>query len=533
MSTQAVTDMRRKVAERFNLQPENVTILAEHVGGGFGAKNYLFDEAIVAVKLAKLAQAPVAVVPDRAEEMNLGGMRPGGRFEMKVAAGSEGELLALISHAYSDSGVAIGNLTSSMTGMGYHGGARDLLDYDVVNNHAPGKPFRGPGGPGAMWAIEQSVDQLAHHGGFDAIQLRRQWTKNEQRLKLYDWAEGLEVWQKRPANGSQSGRFRRGVGAAFGHWLYIYEPETTIQLESTAAGFIVSTGTQEIGNGVRTSLARIVANVFGLQPANIQVAIGNSDYPHGPRAGGSRVTVSIYEPAERAAILLRDRLFGLAAEQFDLTNALLVPGGIAHQEGMLSWQDALAQLPSQQVTAERGADEQLIQRVASRVANRMMGMDMMIGSGMAHGAVVVEVEADTLLGKTRVLRVWENLAIGRPYFPDMARSQVYGGVIQGIGYALYEEKILDKATGHNLTSNLQDYRIPGLGDTPEIMVEFTGGGFEHVKGQGIGLSELCTVPVGAAVANAVFNATGWRPVESPIKPERMIAGLQERVASSE
>jgi xanthine dehydrogenase YagR molybdenum-binding subunit len=224
--------------------------------------------------------------------------------------------------------------------------------------------------------------------------------------------------------------------------------------------------------------------------------------------------------------LLRDHLFGLAAETFDLAEAIVVPGGISHREGKVTWSEVFAQLPSQQVTAERGADEQLVQRVASRVANRMMGMDMMIGSGMAHGAVVVEVEVDTLLGKTRVLRVWENLAIGRTYFPDMARSQVYGGVIQGIGYALYEEKILDKATGQNLTSNLQDYRIPGLGDTPEIIVEFTDGGFEHVKGKGIGMSELCTVPVGAAVANAVFNATGWRPVESPIKPERMLAGLQ-------
>jgi xanthine dehydrogenase YagR molybdenum-binding subunit len=269
-----------------------------------------------------------------------------------------------------------------------------------------------------------------------------------------------------------------------------------------------------------------VSDVFGLAPTDVHIAIGNSGYPHGPRAGGSRVTTSIYEPTERAATLLRDRLFGLAAETFDLAEAKVVPGGIAHREGKLNWLEALAQLPTQQVTTSRGADKQLVQRVAARLVNGMMGMDMMIGSGLAHGAVVAEVEVDTLLGKTRVLRVWENLAIGRTYFPDMARSQVYGGIIQGIGYALYEEKILDKATGQNLTSNLQDYRLPGLGDTPEIIVECTDGGFDHVTGQGIGLSELCTVPVGAAVANAVFNATGWRPLESPIKPERLLAGIK-------
>lgn len=526
LSTQAVSAMRQEAAKHFDLPLENVTVIAEHVGGGFGAKNYLFDEAIAAVKLSQLARAPVAVIPTRAEEMNLGGMRPGGRFDVKLVADAEGDLAALIAHAYSDSGVAVGNITAGLAGMGYAGGARDLRDHDVVNNHAPGKPFRGPGGPGAMWAVEQAVDQMAHDSQVDAIALRRKWTKNELRLKLYDWVEGLEAWQKRRPNGTQSERFRRGVGVAFGHWLYIYDPETEIEVGSTAVGLHVATSTQDIGNGVRTTLARTVADVFGLAPADVRVDIGNSRFPYGPRAGGSRVTASVYEPTERAATLLRDHLFGLAAEQFDLVEAKPAPGGIQHRDGLLGWLEALPQLPPQQVTARRGADPQLTQRLASRFAG-LMGMDMMMGTSLAQGAVVVEVEVDTLLGKTRVLRVWQNLAIGRTYFPDMARSQVYGAVIQGIGYALYEEKVLDKTSGQNLTSNLQDYHLPGIGDVPEIQAEFLPGGFEQVKGKGVGMSELSTMPVAAAVANAVFNATGWRPLESPITPERLITGLQE------
>jgi xanthine dehydrogenase YagR molybdenum-binding subunit len=224
--------------------------------------------------------------------------------------------------------------------------------------------------------------------------------------------------------------------------------------------------------------------------------------------------------------LLRDRLFGLAAEELELVEARIVPGGIQHRDGRLSWLEIVPQLPPQEATIQRGPDPRLVQQIGARFAG-LMGMGMMIGTGLAQGAVVAEVEVDTLLGKTRVLRVWQNLAIGRTYFPDMARSQVYGAVIQGIGYALYEEKIFDKATGHNLTSNLQDYRIPGIGDTPEIQVAFLEGGFEHVKGKGVGMSELATMSVAAAVANAVFNATGWRPMENPITPERLVAGLQE------
>jgi xanthine dehydrogenase YagR molybdenum-binding subunit len=530
MSTQAVAAMRKDIAKHFDLPMENVTVIAQHVGGGFGAKNYLFDEALAAVKLAKLAQAPVAVIPTRAEEMNLGGMRPGGRFEVQLAAETNGNLAALVAHAYNDNGVAVGNISSGMTGMGYAGGARDLRDYDVVSNHAPGKPFRGPGGPGAMWAMEQAVDQLAHDSQMDVLALRRKWTKNELRLKLYDWVEELDVWRNRQASGAQTERFRRGVGVAFGHWLYIYEPETEIEVGSTAVSLTVSTSTQDIGNGVRTTLARTVADVFGLATDAVDVAIGNSGYPHGPRAGGSRVTVSVYEPTERAATLLRDRLFGLAAEEFDLAEAEIVPGGIQHRGGQLGWLEILPKLPPQKATVQRGADPRITQRIGTRLTG-LMGMDMMVGSGMAQGAVVVEVEVDALLGKTRVLRVWQNLAIGRTYYPDMARSQVYGAVIQGIGYALYEEKLFDKTTGANLTRNLQDYRIPGIGDMPEIEAVFTDGGFEHVKGKGVGMSELSTMPVAAAVANAVFNATGWRPLESPITPERLVAGLQEGQAS--
>lgn len=526
ISTQAVTAVQQQAARHLRLPVENVTVIAEHVGGGFGAKHDLYDEAIAALELARCSGAPVAVIPLRPEEMSLGGFRPGGYFDLKLAASSDGELLALVSHAYSDGGVAIGNITSALTAMGYSGGARDLRDHDVVSNHAPGKPFRGPGGTGALWAMEQAVDQMAHELQLDALALRRKWTDNENRLKLYDWVESLEVWQNRPEVGSQNGRYRRGVGVAFGQWIYLYDPEATVQIDAGPDGLVVRCATQDIGNGVRTTLARIVAEVFTVEQTKVQVLIGRSTYPHGPVAGGSRVTVSVFEPAERAAHLLRDRLFGLAAETFDLSAAEIAPGGIRHSAGLLSWMEIMPQIPPQQVSIKRGADPQLVQHIGAFFTNQM-GMGVMFGQGLAHGAVVVEVEVDILSGKTRVPRVWENLAIGRAYLPDMARSQVYGGILQGIGYALYEEKVFDHATGNNLVSNLQDYHIPGIGDTPEMFVEFTDGGLEHAKGQGIGLSELCTIPVAAAVANAVYNATAIRFTQSPLTPERLITALYQ------
>lgn len=524
VSTQGITAQQTLLAERFDLRDEDVTIIAHHVGGGFGAKNSLSEAAVAAVALSRRAKAPVAVIPPRPEEMNLGGVRPGGRFELKVAIGDDYKLEALISHAYSNSGVAVANATAALGAIGYSGGARDLLDHDVVNNQAPGAPFRGPGGPGALWALEQAIDQMAHDRGISPITIRRAWSGNEQLTALCNWVEQLPVWQARTLPATKSARFRRGVGVAFGHWLYLYDPDTTIQLNASPEGFRIRTATQDIGNGVRTTLARIVGAVFGLAPTHVQVEIGDTQYPHGPIAGGSRVTPSVFDPTRQAALQMRERLFGLAAEELDLENAQAEAAGIRHAGGLIPWLDVVKQTPPQELLVRRGGDPQLLQQVGSFVLSRM-GRDFMFGNGMSHAAVIVEVEVDTLLGKTRVLNVWEKLAIGTVHVPDMARSQVYGGIIQGIGFALYEEKVLDVISGQNLTSNLQDYRIPAIGDIPEMHVEFLDYSIETAKGGGIGMSELATIPVSAAVANAVFNACGVRCIESPIKPERLILAL--------
>lgn len=526
VSTQSLAHLKHSLAKEFNLRPENVTVLCEHVGGGFGAKNGASVEAVIALKLAKIAQAPVAVILSRAEEMLVGGYRPGTQTSLKVATQPNGELQAMVAQVTHDNGVGVSGFGTPFMGLAYSGGARDLVDRDVINNSACGKPFRGPSGPGAYWAIEQAADQLAHQRGVDPLALRRLWTKNELRLKMYEWVEQLSVWQNRPAVGSQNGRFKRGVGVSFGQWANIYDPKTEIRLESSPAGLAVFTATQDIGNGVRTTLARTVAEVFGLQPEQIEVNIGNAHYPHGPAAGGSRVTNSVFEPTREAAGLLRDRLFGLAAEELNLSGAKIAPGGLSHAAGFVPWAEALAKIPPQKVTTKRGADDQWMQRMAVFAINNIMtNMDMMMGQGTSQSAVVVEVELDCLLGKITTKRVWEHIAAGKIHVPELAKSQVYGGIIQGLGYALYEEKILDPHTGHNLTFGLEEYRLPGIGDIPEMEVSFYEPGFEQVKGQGIGIAELCTVPVGAAVANAVFNASGWRPLHSPITPARLLQGL--------
>ena len=154
-----------------------------------------------------------------------------------------------------------------------------------------------------------------------------------------------------------------------------------------------------------------------------------------------------------------------------------------------------------------------------------------VGAGVPSSVQVIEVEVDTWLGHVRVLNVHTGIAVGKIAAPALARSQATGSVIQGIGYALYEARETDPRTGDILTAGMEDYRIPGIADTPEIDVHFDEGGFDHVLGGSVGIGEVATVPTSPALANAIRNATGIRLTEIPIRPDRLIAALKGRAAA--
>jgi xanthine dehydrogenase YagR molybdenum-binding subunit len=157
--------------------------------------------------------------------------------------------------------------------------------------------------------------------------------------------------------------------------------------------------------------------------------------------------------------------------------------------------------------------------------------NIVAGAGVASSVQVIEVEVDTWLGHVRVLNAHTGIAIGKLAAPMLARSQAAGSVIQGIGYALYEARETDPRTGHVLSANMEDYRIPGIADTPRIDVHFDEGGFDHVLGGSVGIGEAATIPTSPAIANAICNAIGVRCEEIPVRPDRLIAALKGRTAA--
>lgn len=506
--TQAVFWLGEDIAQRFDIPAENVIVHTPYVGGGFGAKVGLQMESFVAIELSRVIQAPVRVVLSRPDELMVGGMRPAQQVELAVGMSINGSMIGLTQRAYGDVGVSIGNQIGYLTRLVYDTPNKDLDDYDIVTHTPPAKPMRGPGGPQAFFALEGAIDAIAHQSGEDPIVVRRRFDPNPIRNLLYTWAEELPIWKGRGSVGQETGRYRRGVGLAAGGWFDFWDPNTQVELEASESGFVVRCGTQDIGTGSRTVLATAVAGVLGITPQEIRVEVGDSRHVHGPAAAGSRSTSSITPAAEDAAERLIAELVDLAKDRG--IGEVAVLGGIEGTGGkVVGWKEVLAGASTVRVVGKRRKDSQ-----SALIPIALF--DTKVGRSFPGIVNVTEVELDTRLGRLRVVEGWAGVGVGRIVCPRLAQSQIEGAFIQNIGFALYEERRLDAATGRLLSHNLDDYKIPGIGDSPPYHVHFENRGFEHVRGGAVGLGEIGGVAVAASIANAFHHATGKRVYRLPI-----------------
>jgi xanthine dehydrogenase YagR molybdenum-binding subunit len=529
-STQAVFHLKELIAKRFKMDVGKIRVVAEHVGGGFGSKAALGNETIAAIELARAAKAPVRVAFDRHEELTVTGYRPAAEMSIAMLPSKEGALKAVTFDASADTGAAINSTIAGLARLIYPAEAKHLADFDVVSNLPPGAAFRGPGGPPMAFALEQAVDEAAIRLKADPLELRKKWDTDPNRRRLYDWALQLDVWKKAKTRAPQSGRYRYGIGAATGYWLYLWQPKSKVELAIENHRLVVSVAVQDIGQGSRTVLANTVARAFDLEAHEVVVRIGDSALSVGPASGGSRTTASVVPPTLMAIEKLKSEIQSKAARP---------PAAGSNAP----WRDLIASSPDIRVSGVRGEDSKNLApgvRSPLREAGFMgfvFGLmfrwfsNIVVGAGVPSSVQVIEVEVDTWLGHVKVLKAHTGIAVGKLASPDLARNQAAGSVVQGIGYALYEGREVDAASGNVLTVGLEDYRIPGIADTPLLDVHFDEGGFGHVMGGSVGIGEVATVPTCAALANAICNATGVRPQELPIRPDRLLELLKGRAAA--
>ena len=529
-STQFALSVRDEAADVFQLPKEKIRVISEYTGGGFGAKFGIGNYGALAIHLSRKARAPVRLVLDRREEHVSVGNRPSSLQRLKLGAKSDGTLTALRVESYGTGGVAAG------AGVGFcHTAMYPIPNvhtehYDVFTDAGPSAAFRAPGQVQGIFSLEQALDEMAHAIGMDPLALRDKIDTNDNddaRARRVERRVGATRagWSRRLPPGADTGPIKRGIGMAQSQWVYIVHGSTTCEVRIGRDGSVTAlTSAQDIGTGVRTVMAQTIAEELGLRAEDIDARIGDTRYPPGPAAGGSRVTSSITPAARNATYLAARDLAARIASSLDAN-----PEDVVFQDGRVFARGR----PERGMTfaeACRKADfDEIVHRADRREdydGYRAKLGDLHISKQALGGVQFAHVAVDTETGVVKVERVVAVHDCGRPINPKLIESQIYGGVIQGVSYALYEERHLDPGTGVHLNANIDQYKIVGSREVPAIEVHIIEQIGRQSSTDARGIAEPANVATAAAVANAFYNATGKRIRTLPMTPANVLAALR-------
>ena len=529
-STQGVFSVRDELAEYLEISASKIRTITEYCGGGFGAKFGPGNYGVLAALLAKKAGRPVRVCLDRSEQHLAVGNRPGSAQQVTLAATPDGKLTAVQVKGWGFGGAG--------AGAGFAGPASGLYalcpaiyteESDVFTHTGQLAAFRAPGHPQGVFALEQAMDELAESLKMDPLALRERNDPHDGRR--IERARGADVfgWSRRKPTGTMPkegalGHIRRGLGMAQGLWYYFWSDEAHAEVRIHRDGSVeILTGVQDIGTGIRTPLAQVVAEELGIEAASVSVSIGDTKLPVGPGSGGSITTGSITPAARDAAhkakqALLADLGATLGSQDLHFSDGRVV-GTARGKAFSLTLKQAAGKLRKEQVVG-----------VAARAAD----YDTPGGKafGQTGGVQFAEVTVNTLTGVIQVERIVAAQDCGRPMNALLTESQIHGGVIQGVSYALFEERRMDKRSGRMLNANFEQYKIAGSLDVPKIDVVLLEDLHGRTSTDARGIGEPATVPTAAAIANAVYNAIGVRLRELPITPGKVLAALANQAQKS-
>jgi CO/xanthine dehydrogenase Mo-binding subunit len=527
VSTQAIWGVRQEVAEHVGLPQDKVRVICRYMGGGFGAKNGAGSYTKLAADLARLTARPVRCALTRREENVASGNRNATIQRLTAGARSDGTLTALTGEYVSALGWG-GWLAGTAGPMQLLYACENVRteEYGAKLNLPPMAAFRAPGFVEGTFGLECLLDELAAKLDLDPLELRRRNYADADAMdgrpysgknlaECYRRAE--PQWERRHEVRARSeGSWKRGVGMASQIWYGGGGPPSYawVRLGSDGRATVV-TAMQDIGTGTKTAMAQIAAEELGLPLERVEVEAGESARgPYATLSGGSATTPSVGPAVRAAAADAARQVIEIAAQRFDLEERVLsLEGGAIVSSDAGSW-------PIEEVTGL--LDDAQILGTGARGPNPT-GMRV-----LTFGVQVAEVAVDVETGEIRVERVYAIHDVGRIINPLGARSQVEGGIIQGIGHTLSEARLDDPATGLVLTQTLDAYKLPTIADVPEIVAEFVDVPDEHLTNLGSkGLGEPPIVPTAAAVANAIRDATGADVRSIPITRDQMLRALKE------
>ncbi len=531
-STQWVVGQRNALARVLGIAPELVTVHAPYIGGGFGGKLFLWPHTVIAAVLARACGRPVKLAIDRRRAFTTVGHRAATRQRLRVATDREGRLVSMRHDTLTHSSLvdeyveSSGDTTAELYACPNVATTHRLVSLNVGTP----TPMRAPGAASGMFALECALDELAIKAAIDPLELRRRnipathpanhrpWS-SQHLGECYERAKECFGWASRsPAPGSmRDGGETIGWGMATASWPAARgSANARVQLLADGTA-LASIATQDIGTGTYTVIAQVVAQITGLPLDRIQVALGNSAFPEGPISGSSQVTATVVPAVAAAARQAMDRLLDLATAP----------------EGPFADRKPSALRLFDGTIADRTGDGERISFSEVIEAARLASVDGEAQAEPGHerrryafrsfGAHFVEVRWDPGLAHVRVTRVVSAFDVGRIINRKTARSQIEGAIVMGLGMALLEESIYDPRRGGVVTDNLADYLLPVNLGTPHMDIILLDQPDPHMGEFGArGLGEIGITGLPAAVANAVFHATGKRIRDLPITIERLL-----------
>jgi CO/xanthine dehydrogenase Mo-binding subunit len=538
-STQGIWAVRQEVAEKLDLPEHKVRVIKQHMGGGFGAKQIPWKQTVIAALLSKQSGRPVQLMLDREAENLAAGNRNATIQRVRLGAKRDGTLTAIVVEIKQAVGAyMVGGEASNVSGL-YESLYRcpnvRTEQAGIYINAGPSVAFRAPGYVEGAFGLESAMDELARALQMDPVALRLQnYVEHNQKEDLpysspaslrmsYERATeafGWQNYQRPPAQGSK----RRGIGFAAHDWGGSASPPgyAWIKLNGDGTADVV-TGTQDIGTGTRTGLTQIAAEELGLRIEDIKLHLGDTAVgPYSPVSAGSATLATVGPAVRDAAVNLRRQL--LEAARFVLEEPA---ERLQVTDGKIFAKDA----PEHTVP---------VKEVTKRMAPHMLQGHGVCGPNTEEysvrnfGAQCAEVEVDIATGEVTVLRVVASHDCGRIINPTMVNSQIIGGVMQGIGYALMEERMVDAPRGMVLNANLEEYKIPTVADTPVITHVPVDTPDLNANSTGIkGIGEPPLVPTAPAIANAIYDATGVRLRHTPLTRRRVVAALAEQHAAQQ
>jgi xanthine dehydrogenase YagR molybdenum-binding subunit len=518
VSTQGVHGTKDGFAQGLKIPASNVRVITQYMGGGFGSKFGPDAQGLICAKLAQEAKLPVKLFLDRKEEHLDTGNRPSAFAKIRAGVSADGKLTAFDGESWGTGGA--GATSNFPLPYIYQFPNRRRLHTDVYINAGQQRAMRAPGHPQGCFLTEILMDELADQVRVDPVEFRiKNLPPAAPNAAWGDYfTQGAKAfgWDKRHVTGDPTpGPIKNGFGVSAHQWGGGGRGGRA-HCDITSDGSVVmKVGTQDLGTGTRTIVAMLTAETLGLPVSAVKPEIGDTMYPVCGASGGSTTAASISPAIRIAAGKALDQVFAKAASQLGVSPDMLVADeGRIHVKGNTSkgmtWKDACKLIGTEPISVDAEWEDGL-------------------SSTGTSGVQFTEVDVDIETGIVKVRRILTVQDCGLIVDRLTAESQIYGGIVGSLNFALFEDRILDRVTGQMVNPNMESYLLAGMSDIPKIDIMLVDTPLQRSRGV-IGIGEPPTVSTASSIANAVRNATGATVRSLPLHPHKILAAIEEQKA---